>query len=66
MIAKLVCYGSSREAALKEMANALQQVKIEGIANNVEFLQRAIRHEQFASGDVFTGFIDANKNDLIG
>ena len=66
MIAKLVCYGSSREAALEEMANALQQVKIEGIANNVEFLQRAIRHQQFASGDVFTGFIDANKNDLIG
>ncbi|MGR8947955.1 MAG: acetyl-CoA carboxylase biotin carboxylase subunit [Gammaproteobacteria bacterium] len=66
MIAKLVCYGASRELALAEMRNALEQVKIEGIANNVKFLQRAIVHSQFASGDVFTGFIDANKDELIG
>ena len=66
MIAKLICYGPSRQAALEEMAGALQQVKIDGIANNVKFLQRAIKHRQFASGDVFTGFIDTHKNDLIG
>ena len=66
MIAKLICYGPTRQAALEEMANALEQIKIEGIANNVAFLRRAVKHQQFASGDVFTGFIDANKNDLIG
>ena len=66
MIAKLICYGPTREKAREEMAAALAQIKIEGIANNAEFLRRSVEHQQFASGDVFTGFIDANKNDLIG
>ena len=66
MIAKLICYGGSRESALAEMSKALEEVKIEGIANNVEFLKKTIAHAQFASGDVFTGFIELNKEDLIG
>lgn len=66
MIAKLICYAPTRAAAIDEMSKALQQVEIEGIANNVEFLGRAVSHQQFVDGDVFTGFIDANKNELIG
>lgn len=66
MIAKLICFGSSRDVVLETMAKALAEISIEGIANNVAFLRNVIGHRQFADGDVFTGFIDANKSDLIG
>ena len=66
MIAKLICHGQTREAALAEMATALSKVSIDGIPNNVKFLKRVIDHQQFSDGDVFTGFIDANKEQLIG
>jgi len=66
MIAKLICHGDTREAALSQMAEALNEVSIDGIANNVNFLKRAITHKQFSDGDVFTGFIDVNKEQLIG
>lgn len=66
MIAKLICFGQTRDLALAQMAAALDEVEIDGIANNVNFLKRVIKHPQFASGDVFTGFIDEYKSDLIG
>lgn len=66
MIAKLICSGENRAAALDAMNAALGQTNIEGIANNVGFLRRVVTHPKFVAGDVFTGFIDAHKNDLIG
>ena len=66
MLAKLICRGPSREHALLLMVEALEQVDIEGIANNAAFLRRVVTHPQFHSGDVFTGFIDAYKADLVG
>lgn len=66
MIAKLICSGATRSAALDAMNAALGQTSIEGIANNVEFLRRIVTHPKFVAGDVFTGFIDTYKNDLIG
>ena len=55
-----------RGTALDAMNAALEQTNIEGIANNVGFLRRVVTHPKFVAGDVFTGFIDAYKNDLIG
>lgn len=66
MIAKLICRGDTRETAIAEMTTALEQTNIEGIANNVGFLRRVVMHPKFAGGDLFTGFIDAYKSDLIG
>ena len=66
MIAKLICFGPTRESALEEMTNALKQVSIDGIANNVDFLKRVVEHPEFATGNVFTGFIDAYKAELLG
>lgn len=66
MIAKLICSGENRAAALDAMDTALGQTNIEGIANNVDFLRRVVTHSKFVAGDVFTGFIDTHKNDLIG
>jgi acetyl/propionyl-CoA carboxylase alpha subunit len=66
MIAKLICAGASRAEALDLMANTLGDTTIVGIANNVSFLGEVVSHPRFRSGDVFTGFIDTYKADLIG
>ena len=65
MIAKLICHGGDRGQALDTMATALRATRIEGIAHNVDFLAAAIDHDAFRAGDVFTGFIDARRSELI-
>jgi len=66
MIAKIICAGDTREHALANMAQALEETRIEGISSNIRFLRRVIAHPTFRAGDVFTGFIDTHKTDLIG
>lgn len=66
MIAKLICAADSRGAALDLMAVSLGQTKIDGIANNLTFLENVVVHPQFRDGNVFTGFIENFKSDLIG
>ncbi|MSR13366.1 MAG: acetyl-CoA carboxylase biotin carboxylase subunit [Gammaproteobacteria bacterium] len=65
MIAKVVCWGESRAAALSAMVGALASSRIEGISSNIDFLGRVIGHAAFSRGDVFTGFIEEYKQDLI-
>lgn len=66
MIAKLICHGATRDAAIARMLRALDEVEIEGVKNNVAFLRRCLGHSAFAAGDVSTGFVDAHKQDLLG
>ena len=66
MIAKIIAWGDTRDAARATLARALATTQAEGISTNIEFLRRAVAHPAFAAGDVFTGFIDAFKPELIG
>ena len=66
MLAKLICAAETREESLGLMAHALAATEIEGIANNVSFLETIVRHPQFQQGNIFTGFIETYKSDLIG
>jgi 3-methylcrotonyl-CoA carboxylase alpha subunit len=66
MIAKLICHGPDRDAALAALESALADSAIEGIAHNLDFLARTVRHPAFRAGEVFTGFIDTYKPDLLG
>jgi len=66
MIAKLICHGADRDAALDLLQTALGDSAIDGIAHNIDFLGRVVRHPAFRGGEVFTGFIDTYKADLIG
>ncbi len=65
MVAKLICHGATRAEALARMATLLASAEVEGIATNIQFLRRVIAHEAFQRGEVFTGFIDANKAELL-
>lgn len=57
MIAKLITYGDSREAACQKMREVLRQSTIEGVATTLPFGQFVFQHEAFLSGDFDTGFV---------
>lgn len=58
MIAKLIVHGATREEALARMSRALHACEVVGPHTNVEFLQRIVESEPFASGDLDTGLIE--------
>jgi propionyl-CoA carboxylase alpha chain len=57
MIAKLVTWAPTREAAIDAQIDALDQFVIDGISDNVDFLSALMQHPRFRSGDITTGFI---------
>src|SRR5438309_3303612 len=57
MIAKLVTWAPTREAAIDEQVDALDQFVIDGISDNVDFLSALMQHPRFRSGDITTGFL---------
>ena len=57
MIAKLCTHAPTRDEAIALMADALDAFYIEGIQQNVPFLQAVMGHERFKSGNITTGFI---------
>ena len=65
MLAKLICAADTRESALALMAESLAATSIEGIANNVSFLEKVVMHPQFKNGNISTSFIDTYKAELL-
>ena len=57
MIAKLVTWAPTREAAIDAQVGALDQFVIDGISDNVDFLSALMQHPRFRSGNITTGFI---------
>jgi 3-methylcrotonyl-CoA carboxylase alpha subunit len=65
MIAKLIVWDASRERALARMRAALAQLRIVGVANNVEFLARLVASPAFAAADLDTGLIEREREFLF-
>ena len=57
MIAKLITYGPTRDAAIDAQAAALDAFYIDGIEHNVPFLSALMHHPRWRKGDLSTGFI---------
>ncbi|KQN25690.1 acetyl/propionyl-CoA carboxylase subuit alpha [Sphingomonas sp. Leaf33] len=57
MIAKLVTWAPTREAAADAQVAALDAFRIEGIGHNIDFLSAIMQHPRFRSGELTTGFI---------
>ena len=57
MIAKLVTYGQTREAAIQLMLKAIEQYEIEGIQTTLPFGKFVCEHEAFTSGKFDTHFV---------
>jgi 3-methylcrotonyl-CoA carboxylase alpha subunit len=66
MIAKLIVHGATREEALGRLDEALSQLHIVGVANNVQFLRQVVRSRSFAHGDLDTALITREQDHLFG
>jgi propionyl-CoA carboxylase alpha chain len=57
MIAKLVTWAPTREAAIDRQIRALDAFRIDGIGHNIDFLSALMQHPRFREGNITTGFI---------
>ena len=65
MIAKLIASGDSRDEAIDALAAILDDTEVWPVRTNAGFLVNALLHEDFGSGDIDTGFIERNLDELV-
>ncbi|QMU28414.1 acetyl-CoA carboxylase biotin carboxylase subunit [Adhaeribacter radiodurans] len=58
MIAKLVTFGANRQEAIAKMLRAIDEYKITGVENTLEFGKFVLQHPAFISGNFDTKFIE--------
>ncbi|MFJ6692445.1 MULTISPECIES: biotin carboxylase N-terminal domain-containing protein [unclassified Streptomyces] len=64
MLAKAVAHAPTRAEAVRRLAGALERAAIHGPVTNRDLLVRSLRHEEFTSGRMDTGFYDRHLADL--
>lgn len=57
MISKLIVWGKNRDEALVQMHHALGHFHVEGLGNNIAFLDRIIRCDSFKNAELDTNLI---------
>jgi 3-methylcrotonyl-CoA carboxylase alpha subunit len=65
MIAKIIAHGADRPAAIQKAVAALKAIHIEGLVTNRDFLIAALLDPDFASGKVWTGFVEERRQRLV-
>ncbi len=65
MIAKMIVWGPDRAQALTAMKAALAASRIEGVKNNLAFLQAVIDHPEFVAGNLDTGLVERERTALL-
>ena len=58
MIAKIIVYGVNRNEAISKMKRALEELVIDGIDTNADFLLKIIKNPNFIRGHFDTSFIE--------
>ncbi|GIH61251.1 ATP-binding protein [Microbispora siamensis] len=61
MLAKVVSYGRDRAEAARRLADALARARIHGLTTNRDLLVGVLRHPDFLSGALDTGFLDRHR-----
>ncbi len=65
LIAKLIVWGRNREDAIERTIRALQEFKIAGVKNSLNFLENIMTAPDFVKGNYTTHFIDENIGHLL-
>ena len=58
MLAKLVAFAPTREAAIERMLRALDETFVGGIATNLPLFQRLLHDPEFRAARIHTGYLD--------
>ena len=64
MLAKLVAWGPTRDAALRRLAGALRRTQLHGIRTNRDLLVEVLAHPAFVAGELGTDFLQ--RHELAG
>ncbi|MER5182867.1 biotin carboxylase N-terminal domain-containing protein [Streptomyces sp. NPDC002896] len=64
MLAKAVAHAPTRAEAIRKLAGALQRADVHGPVTNRDLLVRSLRHEEFTTGRMDTGFYDRHLPEL--
>ena len=64
LLAKLIAYGESRDAARRRAIAALEQFPILGITTNAPYVREVLQHHRFVDGDLDTHFLDSEHDAL--
>lgn len=65
MIAKIIVYAPTREAAIARMRRALDDTVVLGTTTNRDFLRALLDHPAFRSGRIHTRWIDEHLDELL-
>ncbi len=65
MIAKLIVWDQTRDAALVRMRDALAECDIVGPKSNIGFLERLVRHPAVVDASIDTGYLDRHLDQFI-
>ena len=57
LIAKLMCWGQTREEARVRMLDALDEFRLEGVKSNIPALRKVLTSTEFAQGSYDTGLL---------
>jgi 3-methylcrotonyl-CoA carboxylase alpha subunit len=65
MIAKVVAHGADRPAALHRLGQALDEVRVAGLATNLGLLRRLVSHPAMLAAELDTGFLGRHAEALL-
>src|SRR3954454_1074713 len=65
MIAKLIATGEDRDEAIGALASIVDEVEVWPVRTNAAFLFNAILFPGFGTGEIDTGFIERNLDELV-
>ena len=61
MLAKLVCWGRTRDEGIRRADLALDRFVVLGVTTNIEFLRNLLEHRDFAAGRLHTHFLEEHQ-----
>jgi acetyl-CoA carboxylase biotin carboxylase subunit len=64
LLAKLIVWDVTREAAIARMQRALDEFQVEGLVTTIPFHKRLLSHPGFISGDTYTRFLQEEAESL--
>jgi len=65
MIAKLICHGKDRQAAIETAQHALKEFIIQGLTTNKAYLWEIIKNQDFEDNKIDTSFCETHQDELL-
>ena len=65
MIAKLICHGKNRQAAIETAQHALKEFIIQGLTTNKAYLWEVIKNQDFVENKIDTSFCATHQEQLL-